>query len=192
MKGIAPKRFDSFLAKRANCQTQRVLDAHGIPAIASALIERHGAKVLSGPFAGMKYIDKSAGSSLTPKLVGSYENELHGVLSQILANTYDTVVDVGCAEGYYAVGLAMRLGGTPAIYAYDTNRGAQAQCSELLAKNSAQNKVIIAGFCDSAKLQSIVQGRALVFCDCEGYEIELLQTRSGPLSENYRYCSRTS
>ena len=63
----------------------------------------------SGPFAGMSCISEAICSSLVPKLLGSYESELHQVLNQILETDYQNVIDIGCAEGYYAVGLALRL-----------------------------------------------------------------------------------
>src|SRR6478672_6897407 len=71
--------------------------------IAPGLVVQHG------PFKGMKYPGvNSVGSALIPKLLGSYERELHPLIDSICAGQYDQVVDIGCAEGYYAVGLAMR------------------------------------------------------------------------------------
>ena len=77
--------------------------------------------VRNGPFRGMRYPERaSVGSALVPKLLGSYERELQPVLEDILAREHSEIVDIGCAEGYYAVGLALRL---PAarVFAYDTN-----------------------------------------------------------------------
>src|SRR5262245_38241665 len=62
-------------------------------------------KVLSGPFAGMPYIDHAFGSALLPKLLGTYEREASAALGKLCESKYDTVVDIGTAEGYYAVGL---------------------------------------------------------------------------------------
>jgi hypothetical protein len=66
--------------------------------------------VRHGLFYGMKYPSlEAAGSTLYPKLLGSYERELHGIMERIVRTDYATVVDIGCAEGYYAAGLALRL-----------------------------------------------------------------------------------
>ena len=74
--------------------------------LAHLVRERTGCSVTSGPFAGMRYIDASFGSAYIPKLLGTYEQELSNVLAGIIAKRPKAVVDVGAAEGYYAVGLA--------------------------------------------------------------------------------------
>src|SRR5436190_882004 len=64
-------------------------------------------KVLGGIFKGLQYPRfESSGSGLVTKLLGSYENELHPFIQQLGANKYTEIIDIGCAEGYYAVGLA--------------------------------------------------------------------------------------
>ncbi|MBC8139123.1 MAG: hypothetical protein H8F28_24890, partial [Fibrella sp.] len=148
LRTVAPGYYDSLAMTRANRHGVAVMEKHGIPAITKTVVERCGMKVLSGPFTGMNYISESAGSSFLPKLIGSYESELHGVLKTVLAKKYETVVDVGSAEGYYAVGLAMRLGGSPQIYAFDINPEAQALCRKLIAANGMADKVVIESFCD--------------------------------------------
>jgi hypothetical protein len=67
-------------------------------------------RVAGGPFQGLHYPHRrSVGSAPLPKLLGSYESELHAALEQLLTEEHETVVDIGCAEGYYAVGLGLRL-----------------------------------------------------------------------------------
>src|ERR1700760_4646091 len=65
--------------------------------------------VASGPFTGMKYINKSAGSAYIPKLLGIYERELHDIIEYVCRLNIRTVINVGAGEGYYAVGLAVRM-----------------------------------------------------------------------------------
>ncbi len=154
---------------------------HGIPALAAIIVERCGSSVLSGPFAGMDYITESAGSAFLPKLIGSYECELHSIIEKILTSNYDTVADIGSAEGYYAVGLAMHLPKTSKIYAFDINPDAQKLCASLAKKNHVEEKVIILGHCDAEYLQKTLKGYSLVICDCEGYETELLQPLAAPV-----------
>jgi len=116
---------------------------------------------------------RSVGSALLPKLLGSYESELHAGLEQLLANEYDTVVDVGCAEGYYAVGLGLRLGKAE-IYAFDTDSRGRAACAEMARLNGVDSRVHIGGLCDKKVLHSLPLGaKALIVADCEGYEKEL-------------------
>ena len=135
---------------------------------------------MSGPFAGLDYTHKAAGSALAPKLVGSYESELHPVWAQVLNNSYDLVVDIGCAEGYYAVGLAKHLPHQPHVVAFDMDFEARLLCRELSIKNGVSKQVEVRGLCDVAALQQVVRGRSLVVCDCEGAEVELLQPAQIP------------
>lgn len=143
------------------------------PAIAGwYLRHRFGDVVLSGPFTGMRYVRESAGSAFAPKLLGTYESELHPAIMSIASERYDQVVDVGCAEGYYAVGLALmfRVG---AVAAYDSDPKARALCEELAAVNGVSDRVTVLGACDPSSLRSARGRRSLVICDCEGYEADL-------------------
>jgi hypothetical protein len=47
-------------------------------------------------------------STFIPKIIGSYECELHPAIEEIIVNNYAEVWDVGCAEGYYAVGSGFK------------------------------------------------------------------------------------
>ena len=134
-------------------------------------------RVAGGPFKGMQYPSaQSYGSALLPKLLGSYESELHPVLEEILRNDYGAIVDIGCAEGYYAVGLGLRFPRAE-IYAFDTSPHARRLCGEVAKLNGLNGRVHIGGFCDEATLGSISLGsKALIISDCEGYE-GLLFTR---------------
>src|SRR5262245_56331762 len=60
-------------------------------------------KVRHGFFKGMQYPrNRSISSALFPKLLGTYERELHPVLERICKEPYEGIVNIGCAEGYYA------------------------------------------------------------------------------------------
>jgi hypothetical protein len=67
--------------------------------------------VLLGPFADLRYPFASLPRQLFlgPLQVGSYESELHETVEGIVAREPQVLVNVGAAEGYYAVGLARRL-----------------------------------------------------------------------------------
>jgi 2-polyprenyl-3-methyl-5-hydroxy-6-metoxy-1,4-benzoquinol methylase len=130
--------------------------------------------VKHGPFKGMIYPEmKAVGSSLVPKLLGSYEKELHPVLEKICSNDYCEIVDIGCAEGYYAVGLAMRIQ-TAKVFAYDTNNEAIYLCKQMALMNNVAERLVTGSFCDVTTLRSIPFTRkALIISDCEGYEKKL-------------------
>ncbi|MFN8277451.1 MAG: hypothetical protein U0T84_08215 [Chitinophagales bacterium] len=126
--------------------------------------------VKDGVFKGMKYPGlEAAGSALVPKFVGSYEDELNDIIS----SSYDFIVDIGCAEGYYAVGLAMR-NPTAKVIAYDTDEYAQSLCLAMAKANGVSDRVEIKSSCTSQDLAQMVYPRkTLVISDCEGYEFEL-------------------
>jgi hypothetical protein len=129
--------------------------------------------VQSGPFRGLRYFDEIVWGSITPKWLGSYEAELHPIVAQIANRTYATIVDVGCAEGYYAVGLAVNLPLVKVI-AFDTDYISRRQVCRLARLNHVADRVFIREFCDHAALNAFSGGKTLVVCDVEGFEAELL------------------
>jgi hypothetical protein len=135
--------------------------------------------VLHGPFAGLRYPSaRSVGSALVPKLLGSYEHELHGAIERILANEYSDVIDVGSAEGYYAIGFGMRFP-RATVHAFDTSSRAQQLCAAMARANGVGSRLRLGGLCDEAALLGLALGpRALVLSDCEGYEARLFTPRA--------------
>ncbi len=92
--------------------------------------------VRHGPFKGMKYPQKvSIGSELYPKLLGSYESELTDTINFILKQDYSTILDIGCAEGYYAVGIG-RIIQNARVIAYDTDEIALKLCNQMAQLNN--------------------------------------------------------
>jgi hypothetical protein len=130
-------------------------------------------RVLSGPFAGLEYFPFASGSALLPKLVGSYELEIHPAVEAAIERGYRRVVNVGCGEGYYAVGFARRLPEAE-IHAFDTDIVARQRARQLARKNGVAERVRVKGLCHPAKLRRLVGPGTLVVCDCEGCEIRLL------------------
>jgi len=136
--------------------------------------------VQRGAFAGMRYPTlRSLGSStIFPKLLGTYEDELAGIIEQICQTDYSEVIDVGCGEGYYAVGLALRIPGAK-VYAYDTDPNARLSCERMAELNGVSDRVVIDSFCSADTLARLpIRKRALVIADCEGYERHLFTPSS--------------
>lgn len=139
----------------------------------------HGLKIWSGPFAGMEYVAASTEGALIPRLLGTYESELHPHLAAFAAAGLDCVIDVGCAEGYYAVGLA-RLMPQVTVYAYDIDEHARAACAQLAAKNGVAERVVIGGEFAPDGFQVFAGRRVLVMVDAEGAEVDILQPALSP------------
>ena len=131
--------------------------------------------VKNGFFKGMVYPDfLAAGSAIYPKFIGSYEYELTPIFEQIIKEKYDLIIDVGCAEGYYAVGLAMLMPNAKVI-AYDTDPRARALCKQIAILNKAEAGIVFEGGVTADELGNIdfSNKKTLIISDCEGYEKEL-------------------
>lgn len=145
-----------------------------LPIVNEAKIIFSDLTVRTGPFKGMKYPDFLAtGSSIFPKLLGSYEKELHPLIDQLIKKDYTEIIDIGCAEGYYAVGLAMKLP-RARVYAYDTDVTAQNACRLMAKINGVSDRVNIEATCTPEILKKINPAiKTLIISDCEGYEKHL-------------------
>jgi hypothetical protein len=149
------------------------------------LVSRFGDAVQNGPFAGMTYMPDAAGSMLLPKLIGCYEDELHGVISEIAARQPRLIINIGCGEGYYAVGFA-RLLPQVRVLAFDTDPQAQNLCRKLADLNDVRDRVDVKGECSPALLEEITAHSpgCVVFCDIEGGEGHLLDPAQAPSLRN--------
>jgi hypothetical protein len=134
--------------------------------------------VLSGPFAGMKYLNEIVWGPIEPKWLGTYEQELHPIIDRILQRNYSKIIDVGSAEGYYAVGFAAKCP-LAQLYSYDVDPWARSQ-QRRLARLNGVNNLRIGSRCSGKELEGRVSGRSLVICDVEGYEYDLLDPRRTP------------
>lgn len=145
----------------------------GTAPLTRGVVHRVRSRVVAGPFAGMKYLPAAAGSALLPKLLGTYEAELHCIIAEATRRNYEGVVDIGCAEGYYAVGLARALSQTP-VYAFDTDDWARRLCRSMAKINGVADRVQVLGECVPETLLAMADQRILAICDCEGYEASLI------------------
>lgn len=139
--------------------------------------------VLAGPFSGMVLPQNVSWGhgDLAPKLLGSYEAELHGSIERAVGRQPEVVINVGCAEGYYAIGLARALPNAR-VYAFDLNEAAQKCCAEAAELNGVADRVTIGGFCEPERLVELAATaeRVLIVLDCEGGERELLNAATAP------------
>lgn len=139
-------------------------------------------KVHSGPFKGMSYIDSSNGSTFVPKILGSYEKELHTIVEKIIESEYTNYVDIGCAEGYYAVGFAYRLRSNQnvKIFAYDTNENALHNLNKMARLNGIENKIVSKPLFDYQEFEHFKGEGTFIMCDIEGDELNLINVVLAP------------
>jgi hypothetical protein len=139
-------------------------------------------RVVSGPFRGMPYGIKACASAHSAKVLGTYEKELHGIIGEIQHERFEKIIDIGAAEGYYAVGMARSNGGGPgAVIAFEAQELGRNLLSEV-AELSGVTNLEIRGSCDASTLEAELagSGKTLIICDVEGYETELLDPELVP------------
>jgi hypothetical protein len=143
------------------------------------LIRAEGQRVLNGPFKGMMLASGSVEGCYVPKLLGCYEAELHPYIAKAAERGYEALINVGTAEGYYAIGMA-RLLPNCTVHTYDISPDAQALCRELARQNGVAERVVIGGEFKGADFERFAERKTLVICDIEGAEFELLDSDRFP------------
>jgi hypothetical protein len=129
--------------------------------------------VQAGPFAGMKMSREAAwGVDFSSRLLGAYERELHPYFRELATPSTPLIVDVGCADGYYVVGLA-RLAAAARVVAYDIDTEARRVTSELALLNGLADRVAVRSRCRPHDLERLEPG-TVVLMDCEGAEAALV------------------
>lgn len=139
-------------------------------------IKKYGMTVVDGPFAGMKYITQSTGSSYITKLIGSYEEVLHKTIEDLKNRNYNTIIDIGCAEGYYLNGLGI-YNKNAILIGYDTEDIALKLTKNLYEENELKNNLILDKECTHKKLDSQITKNTLIICDSEGFEYYILNPK---------------
>jgi hypothetical protein len=179
----------SLIERIVDPERRRLLAAEAAEAERTAKsLEPLEGRVHGGPFAGMKFVGRGTGWKYVaqaswggpgPYLVGSYEEELHPHLERLIAKHPRLVVDVGAAEGYYAVGLAIRLPAAHVIAA-DIDWRARRACRRMATLNGVGKRLTTASAATHETLERWLRTPALVIVDCEGCELDLLRPEDVP------------
>ncbi len=163
-------------------QTLRALAKWRSQLLGNTMAAKEGVVVRRGPFAGMRYLPQPSEGGVAPKLLGSYEASLQTFFQTLPERGYDCVLNVGCAEGYYAVGCAHLLPGVE-IQAWDIDPRARQMCAALARLNGVEDQVKIREKFDAANLAGVRaelasrlgrEPHGVLVMDCEGAEFELL------------------
>ena len=153
--------------------TLRLLSKWRSVLVANTLLHHEASRVLNGPFQGMNFHSAASEGCLVPKLLGCYEQPLHPFLEAAFARDYDVVLNIGSAEGYYAVGLALRMPGAR-ICAFDISEVAREKSVVLARANNVAERVQVGGRFSPPDFEAHRGATVLVVCDIEGAERELL------------------
>lgn len=141
------------------------------------LVDQVGYQVQAGPFRGMGLPHGStwgANGDFIPKLIGCYEQELHGALRTAISRKPKKVFNIGCAEGYYAIGLALRLPGAK-VWAVDKDQKALDICLTSATGNDVFERMATTDF-DGCLWNETVRSddHCLAVIDVEGDEMIVL------------------
>ena len=147
--------------------------------IQNTLLKHQGTVVMQGPLAGMDFLPQSAEGCHIAKLLGCYEQPLQPFIEEAIVNAYPTILNIGCAEGYYAVGMAKRMPSTQ-VLAFDLNPKAQEVCTALAKKNAVSDRVKVGALFKSEDFEAYGGQKVLVLCDIEGAEKDLLNPEIAP------------
>ena len=150
----------------------------------NTIIKELGTKVLSGPVKGLELSLHSIEGCHTPKILGCYEQPISDYITNAISSNYQTVVNVGCAEGYYTIGMA-RLMPSSLFLAFDINPKAIECCRELAKKNQVTDRVKVASNFSLSDLSNLDPKTTLIIVDIEGAEDELLSTNNVPYLKGF-------
>jgi hypothetical protein len=125
-----------------------------------------------GLYFGASYLDKDVALAA---LLGTYEIELHPIFEKLRLRGFRRLVDVGAAEGFYAVGLLRHWPGLEVV-GFEMNAVQRDRALTLARENGVAERFVLKGFCDAAALREFGDGlsQSLLIVDVEGYEKELL------------------
>lgn len=171
---LLPNRvFVTVQSIRSRNYQMRLHKEWGVYQATQEMIDSYGLTVLNGPFSGLRYPKRSLlNRDGIPLLFGTYESELHPIIEEVASNRYDCIVDIGSAEGYYAVGLALRMKTT--VHAFDCEPRERHYLRQMAHLNGVTDLIRVDSWCQPKVLSLLVNGRrCLVISDCEGFEFDL-------------------
>jgi hypothetical protein len=105
------------------------------------------------------------------KLLGVYEEELHATINDVIAAPPRTIIDIGAADGYYAVGFARACPASD-VHAFELAPSGRASCRELARSNSV--RLELHGKATARRVRALPLDGAFVLCDTEGAEATVL------------------
>jgi len=155
---------------------------------ACAMVRRKaGDRVVTGPFKGMALrLSPVSSRHLLGYLLGTQEIELHPIIETVIRQQHATVINVGVADGYYAIGLARRMPSTR-IIGFEGLPEHYDPFWQTARSNNVAGRISMSGFCAPDDLQRALKeagSRPFVLCDIEGGEKELLNNERIPELDN--------
>lgn len=145
--------------------------------ICDYVIAQSGGIIQSGPFKDIKFItvSKWGGNDIAAKLIGSYENHIQSFIESIALNisTPLTFLDIGAAEGYFAIPLAKKFGAH--VIAFEEDQSSRDLLRENAKLNGVESHIKIFGSATTENLLETLDRcePQIALCDIEGGEFEV-------------------
>lgn len=178
---IAPDTALVLFSIRSRRKIEKSVQTSNVIAMSRDTVSKTSGTVQAGPFKGLKLDLDAFPQHISPKIYGTYEDELHDFVDDIIDSECELVVNIGTAEGYYAVGFAQRLPDAK-ILGFDADPKAQRAVRHNAQKNSCTDNIEVSGVLRKEKLRDIIKAatKPAVLSDCEGGELELLDLQAVP------------
>lgn len=175
--------------KVKNAFNDNYQQARKIGKLGDQLYQLSGGKVFAGIFAAMKLPNIPAITKRPNIIVGSYESDIHQALLDAILWKPDQVINIGSAEGYFAVGLARLLNDQIPVYAFEIEKRHWENLATFAEANEIRNSIRQKGLCTIDELNAISPTKAFVLIDCEGCELALLDPVAVPsLKSSFIIC----
>jgi hypothetical protein len=186
LRGVLVRRvLDRIALRRGALHERRLQDEWlretGRGELEGWFVEAHGLRVRRGPFAGLVYPRSALGRvrHLVAKLLGTYEEELSDVLTDEVGRGVACFVDIGAADGYFAVGFAVASSRTQ-VHAFEIDPVATRVLRRLARENGVDDRVTVHGPANTRRLGELELDGAFVLCDIEGAEVDVLDPAAVP------------
>lgn len=150
---------------------------------ANLVLLRANERVVSGPFQGLALeLAPVSRRHLLSYVLGTTELELRAVMERIVTRNYATILNIGAADGYYAVGLARRSPRSR-IVAFEAKADLHPALQRVARRNGVAERIAVHGLCSAEALREQLEtasGPVLALVDIEGAERELLAPAQVP------------
>jgi hypothetical protein len=185
IKSAALSAFPGVALKIFSIRSRRIIESQtralGLDKLAREVSRATGGTVAGGPFGGMRLDYELFPAHASPKFLGTYEQELHSVIETAIRLHPKSVLNIGCAEGFYAVGLAIRLNDAQ-VFAADADPKALSATMKNAELNGVSARVYPIGIVKPGQFSRYLKANAsLLVMDCEGAEFSLLDSANDPI-----------
>ncbi|WP_321959356.1 hypothetical protein [Burkholderia cenocepacia] len=147
--------------------------------LAQRLMHVTGGVVQDGPLAGFNIGTRATwrASDNGPKLLGFYEKEVCDLLAD-LASERETLIDLGGADGFYAVGM-VKTGVYQQCHCFEIEDASRENIAAIAEANGVQDRVHLYGAATPVFARELADcgvdmGRSTVLIDIESAEFDVL------------------